>query len=132
MMQVQTLFEDELARRKIAWSIDAESGRHVIVCDEERLYVSLENLTRDVSTSGDTGKISRFVDTIIEARNTSIKPPSAERLFWNLEPNDYVEPPFYREAVSKHADRVLVHLSADGTLVSWATPELSDHQSQDG
>ena len=123
-MQVQKLFEDELARRKIAWSIDAESGRHVIACDEERLYVSLENLARDVATSGDTGKISRFVDTIIEARNTSIEPPAAERLYWNLEPHDYVEPPPYREAVSKRVDRVLVHLSSDGKLVSWVTPEL--------
>ena len=49
MVQVQELFEDELARRNIAWSIDAESGRYVIAYGDECLYVSLENLARDVA-----------------------------------------------------------------------------------
>lgn len=123
-MQVQKLFEEELANRGVAWSIDAESGRHCIEMNGGRMLVSLTNLERDVASSDDTGKIARFVDAIFESENATSDTPSAERLYWILEPNDYVEKPFFREAVSKRADRVLVHLAADRKLVTWVTPDM--------
>lgn len=49
---------------------------------------------------------------------------SAEQLYWILEPNDYLEKAWFRVAISNRVDRVLVHLSSDGQLVSWVTPDL--------
>lgn len=134
-MQVQKLFEDELASRGVAWSIDAASGRHCIDLNEGRLLVSLANLERDVASSADVGKIARFVDSILES-DLAVDTLSAQQLYWILEPNDYVDKASFRVAVSKRADRVLIHLSSDEKLVSWVTPDmlqqlgLSDSQAE--
>ena len=122
-MQVQKLFEDELASRGVTWSIDAESGRHVIELHGGRLLVSLANLERDVASSADAGKIARFVDSIQQS-DLALDTLSAERLYWILEPNDYVDKASFRVPVSKRADRVLIHLSLDDKLVSWVTADM--------
>jgi hypothetical protein len=123
-MNVQTLFENELRQRGFPFSIDAESGRHAIEIGGGRMLVSLENLQRDVASDGDTGRISRFVDAIVVSSGASDGALSAERLYWCLEPNDYKERADFRAALSDRVDRVLVHLSSDGRLVTWVTPAM--------
>jgi hypothetical protein len=123
-MDVQAEFEEELRSRRIAFSIDAESGRHAIEIGGAHLLVSLENVRRDVTRSGDRGRITRFVDSIVASASAEIDTPGVDRLYWCLEPSDYEERADFRVPVSDCVDRVLVHLSADGNLISWLTPEL--------
>jgi len=125
-MNVTTLFEDELRQRGFPFSIDAESGRHAVEVGGGRMLVSLDNLQRDVAGDGDTGRVSRFVDAIVASAGAFDTALSAERLYWSLEPSDYQERADYRVAMSDRVDRVLVHVSADGRLVTWVIPAMPD------
>lgn len=123
-MNVRQEFEDEVTSRGLLFTIDGESGRHVVMIGGGRMLISLDNLERDVARDGDKGRISRFVDAIQESSKTSEEPLSAQQLFWCLEPSDYDVPPDFRKPLSDQVDRVLVHLSPSGSLVTWVTPKM--------
>ena len=90
------------------------------------MLVSLDNLERDFAGDRDTGRVSRFVDALIASSGASDAALSADRLYWCLEPTDYKERADFRVSVSDRVDRVLVHLSANDRLVTWATPAILD------
>ena len=123
-MNIRALFEDELQRRAISFTIDAESGRHVVEVGGGRMLVSLDNLQRDVVGDGDPGRVSRFVDSVVASSGVSEVALSTDQLYWCLEPSDYKERADFRVAISDRVDRVLVHLSPDGRLVTWVTPAM--------
>jgi hypothetical protein len=123
-MNVRALFEDELQRRGYTFTIDAESGRHVVGVGAWRMLVSLDNLQRDVAGDGDAGNVSKFVDAVVASSGASEAALSADQLYWCLEPSDYQERADFRVAMSDRVDRVLVHLSSDGRLVTWVTPAM--------
>jgi uncharacterized protein YtpQ (UPF0354 family) len=123
-MNVQTLFEDELRKRGLPFSIDSESGRHSVEIDGGCSLVSLENLQRDFASDGDVGRISRFVDAVIASSQVHEAELSIDQIYWSLEPNDYSERADYRVEMSDRVERVLVHLSSDGRLVTWITPTM--------
>jgi len=122
-MTVQELFEAELQRRGLAFRIAPESGRYELEIEGWQMQVHLDNLERDIAADGDTGRVSRFVDAIVASVSDSDRTVSAEDLYWCLERNDYEEPADFRVALSDRVDRVLVHLSPDGDLVTWVTPD---------
>jgi hypothetical protein len=70
------------------------------------------------------GRIHRFIDSVIASTSLTNEPFIADQLFWTLEPNDYREKADFREALSDRVDRVLVYLSTDNRLVTWATPDI--------
>lgn len=123
-MTTRALFETELDRRGLIYKIDPESGRHAVEVGGYQMLISLDNLQRDVNRDGDSGRVSRFVDAILVSSAISSTPPSAEQLYWCLEPHSYKESADFRVALSDKVDRVLVHVSADDRLVSWATPDM--------
>ncbi len=123
-MNVDALFEDELRRRGLAFSIDAKSGRYAVEVGDAQMLISLENLQRDVAKDGDTGRVSWFVDSIVASLSAAESTLSVDRLYWCLEPSDYKEKADFRVALSDRVDRVLVQLSADGRLIRWVTPEM--------
>src|SRR4029079_4060812 len=125
-MNIKTQFEDELRRCGFTFSVDAESGRHAIEIGGGRMLVSLDNLQRDVAADGDAARIARFVERVVASAGASEAALSADQLYWCLEPSDYEESADYRVAISDRVDRVLVHLSADGRLVTWATRSMLD------
>lgn len=88
------------------------------------MLVSLDNLKRDISNDGDRGRVSRFVDAVVASADASEAVRSADQLYWCLEPSDYEERADYRVALSDRVDRVLIHLSPDGRLVTWVTPAM--------
>lgn len=90
------------------------------------MLVSLDNLQRDVASDGDLGRVSRFVDALLASVGAPEAGVSANRLYWCLEPSDYEERADYRVAMSDCVDRVLVHLSTDGRLVTWVTRSMLD------
>ncbi len=117
-------FEQELQSRGLSFSIDEESGRHVLEIGGRRMLVSLENLRRDVARDGDHGRIARFVDTIESSVGDTPAQFSKSQLFWSLEPSDYVETPDFRVSISDVVDRVLVHVSPSLSLITWMTPGI--------
>ena len=123
-MDVQRLFEDELRKRGLTFSIDSESKRHAVELGGGRLLVSLDNLKRDVAADGDVERVSRFVDAIVASTEGSDTELSADQLYWSLEPNDYEEPADFRVEISKRVDRALVHVSSDGRLITWVTSTM--------
>lgn len=123
-MNVRVLFEDELQRRGLPFSIDAESGRHAVEVGDLQMLISLDNLQRDVAQDGDTGRVTRFVDAIVASSSVSESTLSEEQIYWCLEPSDSAERADFRVELSGRVDRVLVHLSSDGRLVTWVTPEM--------
>jgi uncharacterized protein YtpQ (UPF0354 family) len=123
-MNVKSLFEEDLRRRGLSFSIDAQSGRHVVGVGGARMLISLANLERDVATDGDAERVVRFVDSILLSSSTFDSVPCVDRLYWSLEPSDFKESAEYRVAVSDRVDRVLVHVSKDGRLVTWVTAEM--------
>jgi len=123
-MNIETQFEDELLRRGHTFSLDLESGRHVVEVEGWRMLISLDNLRRDVAADGDVGRIVRFVDSVVASVGASRAALSADRLYWCVESSDYEERAEYRFAMSNLVDRVLVHWSAEGNLVTWVTPSM--------
>lgn len=121
-MNVRTLFEDALRQRGLDFSIDPESGRYVVEAANGRNLISLENLQRDVAKDGDITRVPTFLDSVLAPRPTF----SVDKLYWSLEPNDYEEASQMRTAVSDRVDRVLVHLSNDGRLITWVTHDVLD------
>lgn len=118
-MNVRALFEKELQRRGISFSVDAESGRHELNLESGQSLVSLENLRRDLESDGDEGRVGRFVDSIVARGPRSASDYSAEGLYWSLEPSDYETKADYCVSVSKQSDRVLVHLSQCAGVITW-------------
>lgn len=58
-----------------------------------RILISLANLERDLARDGDTGRLARFVDTVLESASvTPAEELSAEGICRDLEPDDYEEP----------------------------------------
>ena len=126
LMDVRELFEDELRRRGLTFSIDPQSGRHELEIGGGQMLVSLDNLQRDVGRDGDAGRVSRFVDAVVASSGESDNSLSADQLYWSLEPSDYEERADFRVAMSDRVDRVLVCVSADRRLISWVTPSMLD------
>jgi uncharacterized protein YtpQ (UPF0354 family) len=122
--QTREAFERELAKRRLAFTIDPDSGRYRLKLEGFDTLISIENLQRDVASDGDWSRIARFVDTVIASVTPEAKPIDVSRLFWCLEPNDHQDKADYRAAVSDRVDRILVHLSADGTRITWITPQM--------
>lgn len=122
--KTRELFDRELERRGFAFRIDPETGRHLIEFASGQVLVNLENLQRDVASDGDTGRVSRFLDSIVASSSGMGLQLSANNLFWCLEPNDYEEPAPFRVPLSAEIDRVLVHLASDGSVVTWVTPTM--------
>jgi hypothetical protein len=123
-MNARSLFEAELLKRGFSFSINAESGRHEVEIGDGRMLVSLENLQRDVASDGDVGRVSRFIDAIVASSRIPNAALSPDNLYWCLEPNDYEEPADFRVGISDRVDRVLIHLSGDGKLITWLTPKM--------
>jgi hypothetical protein len=125
---VQALFEAELRKRGITFSIDPDDGRHAIKLGDWNLLVSLDNLRRSYELNRDASEIGRFVDTCLAPPKTDEDETFVDRLFWCLEPNDYQENSELRVAVSDRVNRVLVHFSSSGTNITWVTPGmLNEH-----
>lgn len=123
-MSVREQFERELTERGVSFEIDPESGRHLVAAGGGQLKISLENLERELVDGVDAERVSRFVDTILASADSTDREYAAERLYWTLEPNDYQEKADYCVAVSDVVDRVLVHLSECGTMITWVTPSI--------
>ncbi len=125
-MELRALFEKELTERGIPFQVDVETGLHAVEIDGWNATISLDNLQRDCAKDGDVGRVSRFVDSIIASATNADSALSVDQLYWTLEPNNYEVPADYRVTMSKEVDRVLVHLSSDGSLITWATPSMLD------
>lgn len=123
-MSVREQFERELTTRGFSFEIDPESGCHVLSIHEGHLTISLENLERELASGVDPDRVARFVDTVIASAKPNDSDYAAERLYWSLEPNDYQDKADFCESVSESADRILVHLSACGSAISWVTPHI--------
>ncbi|MEW4565128.1 hypothetical protein AB1K70_21565 [Bremerella sp. JC770] len=123
-MSVREQFERELTKRGLSFSVDPESGGHLVSVNDNQLKVSLDNLERELAAGVDADRVARFVDTVLASAQTAAEDYAAERLFWSLEPNDYEEKADYCAPVSDAVDRVLVHLSACGSMITWVTPSI--------
>jgi hypothetical protein len=120
---LRTVFEAELRKRGLSFSIDEPSGRHAANVAGGQMLITLDNLQRDYEKDHDPSRVSRFVDAIL-ASATASEDISADQLYWCLERNDYEERADYRATVSDKVDRVLVHVSADGGLIRWVDLDL--------
>jgi hypothetical protein len=121
---IRELFEAELRRRGLSFTIDEATGRHVIQAADWRLLVSLDNLQKEVRKDYDIKRVSRFVDAIIATSTPLDIALSSERLFWCLDRNDYTESADYRIAISDCVDRVLVEPSHDARLIRWVSSDM--------
>ncbi|PQO36848.1 hypothetical protein C5Y96_06690 [Blastopirellula marina] len=123
-MSVREQFERELTERGFSFEIDPDSGCYLFSVDENQLTISLANLELELADGVDADRVARFVDTMLASAQTTDRDYAAERLYWTLEPNDYQEKADYCVAVSDVVDRVLVHLSECGTMITWVTPSI--------
>lgn len=118
------LFEAELNRRGIGFSIDPKCGRHLLENDGGELRVSLENITRELGGEDDEQRMARFVDQVIAPLGEEKRHWHADRLYWALEPNDYENQPDYSEPIGDQVDRVLVHYDEEAGLITWVRPDI--------
>lgn len=120
-MLVTPVFEAELKKRGLEFSIDPQSDRHVLTIEGGTILVSLENLEREYSREPNASVVVRFVDLVVEAASKASEPKTKEGLFWSLDTTDYAEELDYTLPISEGAQRILAHHSERGiTLVSPA------------
>jgi hypothetical protein len=115
-VDAQELFEAELARRGVAFSVTQWPGQYEVRVGEFLVRVSLDNLARQVSGNAqDAERVTWFTEQVL----TAVMPAdlAASGLYWLLESNDYTEKAWYRASVSPRLDRVLAHVSSDGSLI---------------
>src|SRR5215467_11359241 len=115
---VTALFEQELTRRGVWFSLDNESHRYRIEYQGGKLLVSLDNLARAYNRDRDESRIASFVDTVLGNRFEHRPWPEAQpSILFALEACDHVEPSDLRAPLSKQVDRVPVVSDASrGTI----------------
>lgn len=123
--QTIRLFEHELQRRGIGWSVDKETGRHVVDVRGMTCFVSLDNLRREMERNGDPGCVVRFVEILLGAP-TDPQPWSNDRsrIYFALEPSDYAEKPDIYTPVSDRIDRLPVLYDADRGAVAFVSKNM--------
>jgi hypothetical protein len=127
MIDVRATFEAELARRGLSFTIDGDSGRHDILIGGGRLLVSLANIEREVAANGDSGRVARFVESIVASAAIDRETVNPANLYWCLEPSDYLERPEICAELSDEVDRVLCHWSPGAGLITWTSvQQLAD------
>lgn len=123
------LFEQELARRDVAFTRDIESGRHLVErADGTRVFISLDNLSREFERDEDPGRISRFVDMILTGGSWPQSWEDARpKLFLALEPRLFAEPPDVARKVSNQVDCIPVLSNFSIGAMTWVSrPMLED------
>ena len=115
---VALLFEQELTRRGVPFRIESETERYVIEHRDLRLFVSLENVSREFARDGDESHVTKFID--------SVRSPSSECRTWEeaqksilfcFEPTDHVKAAFVRAPEVNAAENAEL-LSAGRGLVA--------------
>jgi hypothetical protein len=115
-----TLFELELVRRGVAFTVDLDTGQYLVSFSGRRLAIDLSNLRRSLRGDGHDGQtVSEFVDHIFTAPPSG--PAQVDQVYWILERNDYAYSPPYGHSVSRHLDRVLTQFVDDQRQLSWVT-----------
>lgn len=121
------LFENELRQRGIEFSVDEDSGRHVVPVNGLDLKVSLENLSKEFNRDQEPERVSRFVETLLQS---ALEPSSwlqaKEHLFFCLEPTDYAEKPEIRLSISDQVDRVPVLFNKALGSIAWVTHSMME------
>lgn len=121
-MDVRALFEQELGRRGIGFEAEPGTGRYVVDRDGVRLFVSLDNLSRDLARDGDAGRVTRFVDVVESSWGAFDATPALDRLYRVLEPSECERGDEFRAPLSDLVDRVLAFTDPDGRMITWAGP----------
>jgi hypothetical protein len=119
--KVSELFEAELRRRQIRFEPNPEAGVYSIECEGRALQVRLDNLQRGYDLDRDTRRIVTFVDAILSPRSLQRSWPDCRRMIYFCLMGKAGWP--YREAVTEHVDRALVHFDETRNLVSGIFPE---------
>jgi uncharacterized protein YtpQ (UPF0354 family) len=123
-VNTRKLFEDELQRRGIRFSVDSESDRYHLDIAGWDALISVENLHRDLTKDGDIQRVPRFVDAVLASLQKSEMQVSADRLYWCLEQHASAAPADFTVPLSDRVDRVLVHLSEDDRLITFVTADM--------
>lgn len=123
--EVATLFVEELARRNIPVEVSDE-GVYQIEVGDERLSISLENLTRDFETDRDPQRVIDFVDTVTQPVVIPDWDEARDRIRWNLEPTDMPIEEALHDLVSDQVARILVYVSPDETRIAWVTESMAE------
>jgi hypothetical protein len=124
---VSALFEQELTRRGVPFSLDDESHRYCIEHQGGKLLVSLDNLARTYNRDRDVSRIVSFVDAVLGNRFDKRPWPETQlSILFALEPSDHVEPSELRTPLSKQVDRVPVVSDASRGTITWITKAMLD------
>lgn len=118
---VARLFGEELTRRGIAFTRDAETGLHVFQHEGLELRVCLDNLAIQYETDQDPARIARFIDIALGTREPKTWESARPGLLFCLELTDYEERPPLRTSISEQADTVLVHYDDVSGHITWVT-----------
>lgn len=126
MHAAESLFRDELERRRIEYEQLADDRYSLQTADGTQLQVNLENVQRDYDRDKDRDAIVRFVDTILQTRASAPRPSwETVRPFvrYQLEPADDDEglDDVVLEPVTDDLLKMYVYVSADGTAITWIT-----------
>jgi hypothetical protein len=125
-VDVHRVVAEELGRRGISATREPRSGRLSLNIHGVDFLINLCNLQRDVASDGDVGRVARFVDAIFASRPGAFDDLSRERFCWCLEPSSHKDRAEFRVPLSDDLDRVLVHVSVDGTRITWVVKAMLD------
>jgi hypothetical protein len=117
---VRVLFERELTARGLSWSYEAEEDLYAVSCSRWQLKISLENLQREYSLSGDPSCVSDFLENALLAVQFPAE-VTRHSIYWALQSGEVVPAPEYAVEVSPMVNRILVHYPGGAAGCSWLT-----------
>ena len=117
----RTIFEQELARRKLSFQRTAD-GRYALELRGGQLTVSLENIARDFERDHDATAITRFVERCMASAAVPGWGTARNWVYFSAEPSDHEFGDTLRTRVTDTVTRVLVVTDAEETKVTWLTP----------
>jgi len=121
LRRVETLFEQELRRRRLSFHIDPDSGRYIVPWDGLNLSIGLDNLERMLAESQDESCVAEFADVVFRPREVLSWETASASLFELLESTDEGLP--FRSPISDCLDRMLALWDGGGST-RWVVPGM--------
>jgi hypothetical protein len=122
------LLERELRRRGIAFAKGDDDGRWKIEVEGTKIWLSLDNVARDLARDGDPERIVRFVDSALASVvgvGAELPPwkTARRRVYWSAEPASSELGDTLREEVTETVTRVLVIAAPEEKWLTWLGPK---------
>ncbi len=117
------IFEAELDKRGIAFSLSDVEGLYRVQTDGGEVTVSVENVRRSFERDRDKDAVIRFVEQMLSTYEFPPWEQAKSLVYFSAEPSDYAFGNTISYKVSPGLTKALAITTPDGSKIVWLTPD---------